>query len=355
MQKICAPWDISIFLETFALHPQIARPMKLPMALLVCAGALVCGPVSPDARGAEIRHTQIAGRDYVRLRDWAEANGFTANWLEAGRRAHFTARNTRFVVSDDSAVMQFNGVNVWLSFPAAAKDGALYLSDLDVRTTLQPLVSTQIKPAGRTVKTITLDPGHGGRDTGNRVGREDEKKYTLLLAQEVRAQLKAAGFTVKMTRTTDKTVEVEDRAAMVNRTGADLFVCLHFNASPVARDEVRGAEVYCLTPVGARSTNARGAGGDTGAVPGNRNNRQNILLAYQVQKELIRQLGAGDRGVRRARFAVLRDVTMPAVLVEGGFMSHPVEGRRIFDPAYRRQMARAIVSGIQAYKHSVEP
>jgi N-acetylmuramoyl-L-alanine amidase len=329
--------------------------MKLLLALLVGAGALVSGPASQGAPAAAVRHTQIAGRDYMRLTDWAAANGFTVRWLEAGHRALFTGRQAHFAVSANSAVLQFNGVNVWLSFPAGFKDGSLCLSDLDFRTTLQPLTSSRNPPAGRAVKTIAIDPGHGGRDTGNRVGREDEKKYTLLLAQEMRAQLTAAGFTVKLTRSSDKTVEVRDRAAIVNRTGADLFVCLHFNASPVARSEVRGTEVYCLTPVGASSTNARGVGGDSGGAAGNRNNSRNIELAYQVQKALTRQLGTADRGARRARFAVLRDVTVPAVLIEAGFMSHPVEGRRIFDPAYRRQMARAIVNGIQAYKHAVEP
>jgi N-acetylmuramoyl-L-alanine amidase len=83
-------------------------------------------------------------------------------------------------------------------------------------------------------------------------------------------------------------------------------------------------------------------------------NRQNTFLAYQVQKSLTRTLDVEDRGVHRARFAVLRDAVMPAILIEGGFMSHPVEGRKIFDPAYRRQMARAIVDGVGAYKRAVE-
>jgi N-acetylmuramoyl-L-alanine amidase len=87
---------------------------------------------------------------------------------------------------------------------------------------------------------------------------------------------------------------------------------------------------------------------------GNRCNDKNILLAYDVQKSLVQQLGVQDRGVRRARFAVLRDAEMPAILVEAGFMSHPVEGSKIFTPAYRRQLARAIVDGIMTYKRAVE-
>jgi N-acetylmuramoyl-L-alanine amidase len=80
-----------------------------------------------------------------------------------------------------------------------------------------------------------------------------------------------------------------------------------------------------------------------------------MFLAYLLQRTLTKNLGVEDRGVHRARYAVLRDAVMPAVLIEGGFMSHPSEGKKIFDPAYRRQMAKAIVDGILAYKQAVEP
>jgi N-acetylmuramoyl-L-alanine amidase len=79
-----------------------------------------------------------------------------------------------------------------------------------------------------------------------------------------------------------------------------------------------------------------------------------MFLAYQIQRALTRELEVEDRGVHRARFAVLRDAVMPAVLIEAGFMSHPVEGRKIFDPAYRRQMARAITDGVLEYRRQVD-
>jgi N-acetylmuramoyl-L-alanine amidase len=113
--------------------------------------------------------------------------------------------------------------------------------------------------------------------------------------------------------------------------------------------------VYCLTPAGASSTNARGEGASAGSFPGNRHNDQNLFLAFQMQKALTHNLAVEDRGVRRARFAVLRDAVMPAVLIEAGFMSHPAEGRKIFTAAYRQKMARAIVEGLLAYKRAVEP
>jgi N-acetylmuramoyl-L-alanine amidase len=79
-----------------------------------------------------------------------------------------------------------------------------------------------------------------------------------------------------------------------------------------------------------------------------------MLLAYEMQKSYTKNLTVEDRGVKRARFQVLREATMPAILIEGGFMSHPAEGKKIYDPAYRKQMARAIVEGILAYKKAVK-
>jgi N-acetylmuramoyl-L-alanine amidase len=111
-------------------------------------------------------------------------------------------------------------------------------------------------------------------------------------------------------------------------------------------------EIFCCSPAGATSTNARGEG-DTRWVVGNRNDEKNMLLAYEMQRAYGKNLAVEDRGVKRARFQVLREATMPAILIEGGFMSHPSEGKKIYDPAYRKQMARAIVNGILGYKKVV--
>ena len=118
---------------------------------------------------------------------------------------------------------------------------------------------------------------------------------------------------------------------------------------------MKGVEVYCLAPAHTSSTNARGEGAGAGAYPGNRLDARNMLLAYQLQSALVTELRLEDRGVRRARFAVLRSAEMPAVLIEGGFMTNPAAAKNIFDANYRRQMAKAIVDGVLAYKRMVEP
>jgi N-acetylmuramoyl-L-alanine amidase len=146
-----------------------------------------------------------------------------------------------------------------------------------------------------------------------------------------------------------------NRPALANRRGADLFVSLHFNATPTGKNEVEGPQTYCITPDGASSTDARGEGANCGPTAANRAEQRSLLLAYQIQKSLVKNCSAKDRGVRRARFGVLRDATMPAILIEGGYMTHPIERKKIYNAAYRRQMAQAIVKGILAYQRLVSP
>ena len=297
----------------------------------------------------------INGHSYVPLADWARANGLKCFQLERGDKIVATNRMTRLVFDVDGRDTQINGVRVALSCPVANVKGTPLVAQLDLDTVVRPLLFPERYVTPKTIRTICLDPGHGGKDTGYRVGWHYEKIYTLAFAAEVRDQLKKAGFNVILTRTRDTYVDLPLRPALANQRGADLFVSLHFNATPTGRNEVEGPETYCITPVGASSTNARGEGSEYGPTTGNRNEPRSLLLAYQVQKALVKNLGVEDRGVRRARFAVLRDATMPAILIESGYMTHPVEGRKIFSDAYRRQLAQAIVKGILAYQRLAVP
>ncbi len=321
--------------------------MKFLSALLLLGLALFGGPARADF---------INGRNYLTLAQWARANGFAGYTLNSGQQFVLTNKTSRLVFTQDSADSTINGVNVRLSFPIA-KGG--FISQLDAEKTIRPLVFAQ-RPSAKRINTICLDPGHGGKDTGNRVGHflfaRYEKTYTLALALELRRQLQQAGFNVILTRDRDVYPELPMRPDIANRRGADLFVSLHFNSFSGNGAAVQGPETYCITPVGASSSNdSEGAGAGSHAYPANRVEDRSLLLAYQVQRSLVRSLGVTDRSVRRARFEVLRTAQMPAVLIEGGYMSHPVEGRKIFDAGWRKQMAAAIVRGILNYQKLTAP
>jgi N-acetylmuramoyl-L-alanine amidase len=328
--------------------------MKLASAYLVTIifVASISQPLSAASRRPPVQ--RVSGPAYVRLNEWARARGFEVRWLKKDETLQLSSQSTRLLFTVDSNDVDVNGVGVRLLFPIAIRDGTPCLSQLDAQSTLVPILSPPRSRRGAAVTRICVDPGHGGIDSGNRVGSHQEKTYTLLLAQELATQLTRAGYKVTLTRDTDRFIELSERATIAKRRSADLFVSLHFNSAPNSANTVRGAEVYCMTPVGAPSTNARGEGSGAGWYPGNRANDKNVYLAYQLQKTVTKTLGTEDRGLHRARFAVLRDATMPAVLIEAGFMSNPSEGRKIFDAGYRKQIAKAIVDGINAYRRGTE-
>ena len=301
-----------------------------------------CNPSLPDN----------SPREWVSLPHWANENEFKLIWSQDHEGLTLTNRTATLSFKGDSLLVEINGVNAWLCDPILVRDGQPCVSSLDLQATICPILFPQRNRAGTSLKTICLDPGHGGKDTGGVSGKYLEKRYTLSLAKALAGQLRAAGFKVLLTRTTDKFIELEDRPAFANRHGADLFISLHFNATP--RGQASGVEVYCLTPAMTSSTNARGKLADKTPMPGNRHDARNILLAYQVQKSLVSKLSVEDRGLRRARFGVLRAAAMPAVLIEGGFISDGGEQKKIADPKYRTRMAEAIVHGALAYKHAIE-
>ncbi len=299
----------------------------------------------------------INGQNYVPLADWAAANGLKISW-PARNQIVLTNKTWRLVFSVDSAQAEINGVNVRLSFPAAKdKNGAL-IAQFDLDTAVRPLLWPLRYVEPKKITTICLDPGHGGTDTGNRVKEmfwHNEKTYTLLLAFDLRDRLEKLGFKVILTRSKDTFVDLPARPEIANKAGADLFISLHFNATTNSPNMVQGPETYCITPVGAASSNSQGEGADHAATVANRLEDKSLLLAYQIQKSLVQNLHAEDRDVRRARFAVLRDATMPAILIEGGYMTNPTEGKKIYDANYRKQMAAAIVKGIFNYQRLIEP
>jgi N-acetylmuramoyl-L-alanine amidase len=126
---------------------------------------------------------------------------------------------------------------------------------------------------------------------------------------------------------------------------------MHYNA---ADTDVRGVEVYCLTPAGMNSSDVGGGRASESPDIGNAQDERNALLAYEVQKSITHGLLLEDRGMKRSRFEVLREARMPAILIEGGFMSQRDDAKNIYDAAFRARMARAIVDGILAYKRAVE-
>jgi N-acetylmuramoyl-L-alanine amidase len=245
-------------------------------------------------------------------------------------------------------------VNAALSLPIVSHGDAAYISRLDLNTLVHPVLYPGRPEKTKKVTKVVLDPGHGGKDPGNEAAGAQEKKQTLLLAKEVQKRLSALGIKGVLTRSSDSYVDNHDRPGIAKKLKADLFISLHYNSVPSGRSDANGSEVYCLTPAGAASTNDHGESGPHGRWPGNGYDDQNVYLAYLLQKSITGLGSLNDRGLKRARYTVLCNAEMPAVLIEAGFMSDPEEARRIGNQTYRRQVALSIVDGILAFKRYID-
>lgn len=337
----------------FELAPAARAGKITPQMKAALSAILLLAALAGTASGGvnRLQRASISGSDYVRVGEWADDAGLAMVWNKGEESIELTNQSASIRLATDSRnarKSQICGVNVWLSLPVVQRGGVPWISLADVQTTLQPVLFPQ---KSRTpVQTICLDPGHGGTDKGEVASDYFEKKYALLLAQAAEKLLRAEGFKVILTRTNDVYVDLSDRPARAARAGADLFVSLHYNSGP---QPLHGVEVHCLPPAGMKSSNSGGGRGGDPAYPGNAQDSRNILLAYEVLKS-IRALPLDDIGVKREHYMVLKEARIPAILIEGGFMTDPQDAKKIYDPEFRQRMARSIVNGILAYKKAVE-
>ena len=229
----------------------------------------------------------------------------------------------------------------------------------------------------RGVRTIVIDPGHGGPETGA-IGPSgaQEKELTLILARDLEARLESSlPVRVVLTRNEDASIAHDTRAAIANQNKADLFISIHLNSS--LGSGAHGAETYFLSTeaTNVRETQAaaqhEGPEGADEAATGDDVASADLELilwdlaqaqyldesqrfAGLVQRELNEALQLKDRGVKQAPFRVLKGAAMPAVLVELGFINNPDEEKKLQDPEYRSQLIEALARAVTRYKALVE-
>ena len=191
-------------------------------------------------------------------------------------------------------------------------------------------------------KVVYLDAGHGGYDPGASYFGLSEKSLTLAIQSRVKAKLEAEGYQVVTTRTSDTYVDLTDRSHAANASESDIFVSIHINAS--GSSAAQGIETYYYQPYAEYPSriNATYHANPTRL-------SMSDTLANAIQSSLINATGAQNQGVKRQTFAVLRETTAPAVLLELGFLSNPQEAARLNTSAYQETLANAIVAGIKRY------
>jgi len=207
---------------------------------------------------------------------------------------------------------------------------------------------------------VVIDPGHGGEDRGAvGAGGVLEKTVTLAVARLVADRLRAVGLEVRLTREGDETVPLRERTALANRLRADAFLSIHANASP-ARG-ARGAETYYMSAdasdpqaaAAAERENAPADNGTLGLILWDLAHVANLNASAQLAREIQDRLnvvhGIANRGVKQAPFVVLTGATMPAALVEIGFLSHPEEGQLVSQPDTQARIADALAAAVVAF------
>jgi N-acetylmuramoyl-L-alanine amidase len=305
--------------------------------MLVCAPRLLAG--------WETVHCN--GQDYVTVRSIKEFYNFK------------TMKNTgTFLVLENDVVQMklsiggqevfMNNVKFVFSFSIIPHQGRYLVSRIDLAKLIDPVLRPTYIQTATPFRTVIIDPGHGGDQAGTVNQYGSEKTYNLAVARKLKAILERAGYTVIMTRDSDRTLSLTERVQFANRFSNAIFISIHFNSG--GRGRALGIETFTLSPVGVAHYGRELKEGDLTSRTGNAKDSANIALATAVHGTCLLRTGRPDRGVRRARFSVLTGVKHPSILIEGGFMSNSVEARMIADPRYQDSLASAIAEAIAKYR-----
>lgn len=198
---------------------------------------------------------------------------------------------------------------------------------------------------GQYSKTIFLDPGHGGRDSGAYYYNVAEKDLNMQVYRKLRKKLEELGYKVLTSRDSDIDVDfVTERSRMVNKTNSDIFISIHFNATGSAYSRASGIQTYSYSDDPDYPSKIN---------PYWHNHPDRISeskrLAAAIHSSLLAETGAKDAGLLERSFAVLRETAKPAVLLELGYIDNFAENQQIRDSHYQDKLVAGIVKGIQKY------
>lgn len=317
-------------------------------ATVVLALALILTTAcsSMAVAGYRVRSVTIGPNNWLLLRDVASYYGLT--YAVDGQDIRMRSATHRLQLAMDRREMRVDGQNVWLGTAPATYHGAIIIRDQDFRCVLEPILRLASVPR-QNVKTVLLDPGHGGNDQGASSRRIIEKNLTLRIARRTAEVLRRQGYRVVISRETDRFIALDQRDAIADRQNADIFVSIHANSA--ADHGVGGIETFALPPRGGSSTYEKRV--STTRKRGNQYDPQNTRLAYDVHRSLLAATGTEDRGIKRANFAVLREAPCPAILIEIGFISNSLDEARLQSPGYQERLAQGIATGVTTYTRNV--
>lgn len=313
---------------------------------------------------------------YIPLSRFSNYYSLDLDWDLVSQRIELQKDGTSIVMRPNSNFILLNGQAITMEHPVEYKDGlayipaesAAYISEKIFELPKKPV----LPPKRRTINIVVIDPGHGGKDPGA-IGRfgTREKNVALDISRRLKRHLEENGLKVYLTRDKDVFIPLYKRAKIAESKNADLFISVHANASRHRR--AKGFEVYYLSE--ATDDNARALAAaenaslefEEGSIGRDKSpittvwhmklqesRRQSKDLAYSICNITSDSLRMRNRGVKGARFAVLKGATMPAVLVEAGFLTNRREESKLKRTSFRDKIAGAVSRSIVRYKSEYE-
>jgi len=295
--------------------------------------------------------TRIGGSEFVPVGNLADFYRFKQSTRE-GNAVTLASNGVVCKGATNSPEFLINNVKFILNYPLVEKYGLQFMSRMDLVKTIDPVLRPSYITTDQPIDTVVLDPAKGGSDPGAVGLYGVEKDYTLAFAKQVGALLSKAGFHVVMTRDTDATVSVADRVALANKQKNAILISINFNS---AEPSITGVETYALAPQGVPSMAGEGPqDSDLLGLRGNKNDGSNIALATAVHAMVVHSIKIPDRGIRRARFEILRDLTIPAISVVGGFLSNAQDAQMIASTSYKDSLAVCIRDAVTNYRRALQ-
>lgn len=306
---------------------------------------------SSHAAGLDI--ATIDGRDFVSVESIRSFYGFTKFSRSGNSLILEIPKKKRMSLTLGARECLMNEVKFVFTHPVVMSGDKAYISRVDLSKLIDPVLRPRFIKNAENFTTVILDPGHGGRDAGATNSLGTEAMYNLKVAGMTKKLLEKRGFKVVMTRDSDRYLSLQERVNFANaRTDSALFLSIHFNSGG---SEARGIETFTLSPEGVSHYGRDTIASDFTARAGNEHDSLNVALATAVHGSVKTRLGTNtfDRGIKRARFSVLSGVKHPAILFEGGFMSHQHEARLIHNDMYQKAIATGIVDAIVKYRKAI--
>ncbi len=291
----------------------------------------------------------VGGRDYISMGNVADFYGLK-NVQRDGNEVVASSNSRSLRAAAGSVEFFINNLKFILSYPIVEHNGQLCISRMDLVKLVEPVMRPSRIKNSVPIDTVVLDAGHGGHDSGATSIYGAEKNYTLDTVLRAKELLRAAGYKVVLTRSTDDFIPLDDRAAIASAQKSAIFISIHFNHGGMGT----GVESYTLAPCGVPSMMADGpAVSDFRECNGNSRDQENMALATASHAALVMKTRMADRGLKRARFVVIRDISIPGVLIEGGFLSNPTDAKLIATSLYRQTLATAVLQAVENYRKAV--